>query len=294
MEAGPDGPKANVDANVIATALGRQPSKWRQYGAMGSMLLVLSVAAWQIHAQIPPRSAVASSLHSGNEGTRIGAKGSFEGAFEGTGYDEDGEAYDPAMEFFEGDIFGDGAWVGDLSATDTAPTLEDILESEGQTIEERLPMLKDWVFPVLDSDEGFPLKPSRQFGAFREGKRRPECDRGHCGVDLSGPRGAPVVAVAYGTVVRIERRSNRRSGKYVRLQHQEDVYTAYMHLDDIAEGLRVGDEVEAGDVLGTLGRTGILHSAPHLHFGLEIPRPGRIYYLDPLPYLKTAERLSAE
>jgi murein DD-endopeptidase MepM/ murein hydrolase activator NlpD len=103
-----------------------------------------------------------------------------------------------------------------------------------------------------------------------------------------------VVAVAWGEVVRIERRSERRSGMYVRIQHPEYVYTSYMHLDSIAGELKVGDEVFAGDVVGTLGRTGINHSAAHLHFSLEVPQSGRLMHIDPMPYLRHAARLSQE
>ena len=80
----------------------------------------------------------------------------------------------------------------------------------------------------------------------RGGIERAECGAGHCGVDLDGPRGRPIVAVAAGKVVRVERKelgSDGRSGRYVRLQHDDGTLTAYMHLDDVAEDLQVGDHV---------------------------------------------------
>jgi murein DD-endopeptidase MepM/ murein hydrolase activator NlpD len=171
------------------------------------------------------------------------------------------------------------------------PTIEDVLENSGEPLEERLPTLLDWVYPVAGSDESFPLKSTRRFGAPRDGVKRTECGRGHCGVDLDGPRGTPVVAVAWGEITRIERRSGRSSGKYVRIEHPDYVYTSYMHLDSIADGLEVGDEVQPGDVLGTLGRTGIRNSAAHLHLSLEIPRGDHFEHLDPTPYLRKAARI---
>ena len=39
----------------------------------------------------------------------------------------------------------------------------------------------------------------------RSASSAPECGAGHCGVDLDGPRGRPIVAVADGIVVRVER-----------------------------------------------------------------------------------------
>lgn len=183
---------------------------------------------------------------------------------------------------------------GDDDLSEGMPTIEDILESSGESLEELLPTLADWVHPVPGSTEAFPLdRGSRRFGARREGVDRSECGRGHCGVDLDGPRGTPVVAVAWGWVVRIERRSDRRSGKYVRIEHPDFVYTSYMHLDSIASDLEVGDEVSPGDPLGTLGRTGIAHSAPHLHFSLEIPKGSHeeLRYIDPEPFLRRATRM---
>jgi murein DD-endopeptidase MepM/ murein hydrolase activator NlpD len=62
-----------------------------------------------------------------------------------------------------------------------------------------------------------------------------------------------------------------------------------MHLDAITAELKVGDEVEAGQVLGTLGRSGIHSGEPHLHFALEIQDGGQMRYLDPSPFLARAE-----
>jgi murein DD-endopeptidase MepM/ murein hydrolase activator NlpD len=171
------------------------------------------------------------------------------------------------------------------------PAIEDSLESGDEPMEERLPTLLDWVYPVAGSDESFPLKPTRRFGAQRDRVRRTDCGRGHCGVDLDGPRGTPVVAVAWGQVKHVERRGGKSSGKYVRIEHPDYVYTSYMHLDSIADGLKVGDEVQPGDLLGTLGRTGIRHSDAHLHFSLEIPAGDRFVHLDPTPYLREAARI---
>lgn len=175
----------------------------------------------------------------------------------------------------------DSAPIADSSAESAAPA------EPGATS----PALRDWIYPVLGSEETFPLKKSRRFGAKREGKRVRKCGRGHCGADLDGTRGAPVVAVVEGEVVRIERNSKKTSGRYVRLRHAGDVFTSYMHLDRIAEGLRVGDRVRAGAPVGTLGRTGIKTSPAHLHLSLEVPIEGGTRHIDPVPLLMTATRL---
>ena len=160
-----------------------------------------------------------------------------------------------------------------------------------EPIDEWYPTLAAWAHPVTDSRELVPKSSSRHFGAGRDGVDRPDCGAGHCGVDLDGVRGTPVVAVAWGVVARIQPSATGRGGKYVRLEHPDGIFTSYMHLDDIAPELALGDEVEAGTVLGTLGRTGIHHSTPHLHFSLEIPAEGEAEawtYIDPAAFLVRA------
>ena len=166
---------------------------------------------------------------------------------------------------------------------------------DGQALDEQFPSLADWTHPVTGSTELMPAQASRHFGAERIGVSRTECGAGHCGVDLDGPRGQPIVAVSDGVVVRVEHHElglDGRSGRYVRIEHDDGTLTAYMHLDDIADGLEVGDHVDGGQYIGTLGATAVYASVPHLHFSLEIPNhPGRhgdntdTHYVDPAPFL---------
>ncbi len=165
----------------------------------------------------------------------------------------------------------------------------------GQLLSETYPSLIDWIHPVADAIEKMPPEPSRHFGADRQGVERAECGEGHCGVDLDGPRGRALVSVADGVIVRVERHElglDGRSGRYVRIEHDDGTLTAYMHLDDVADGLDVGDRVDGGQYLGTLGATACYEAAPHLHFSLELPNhPGThgdntdTHYVDPAPFL---------
>ncbi len=167
----------------------------------------------------------------------------------------------------------------------------------GAPLDELFPSLRAWTHPVTGSPELMPEQASRHFGALREGIERPECGEGHCGVDLDGPRGRPIVAVAAGTVVRVELSElglDGRSGRYVRIEHDDGTLTAYMHMDDVAD-VRVGDRVAAGQYVGTLGATAVFASPPHLHFSLEVPaHPGLhgdntdTHYVDPAPFLVRA------
>jgi hypothetical protein len=209
------------------------------------------------------------------------------------------------------------------TAREALPTLDQtfpIPRVDGQRLDDLYPSLVDWIHPVTGAAELYPEQPSRHFGAERKGvipfglaeqaetgtlvgvRGRPECGAGHCGVDLDGPRGRAVVAVADGTVVRVERHEfglDGRSGRYVRIEHDDGTLTAYMHLDDIVDGLEVGDHVDGGQMIGTLGATAVYASAPHLHFSLEIPNhPGThgdntdTHYVDPAPFLMRAKVVS--
>lgn len=166
---------------------------------------------------------------------------------------------------------------------------------DGVPLDEVYPSLRGWVHPVTNAKEIVPESGGRKFGALREGILRPECGAGHCGVDLDGPRGQPMVSVAAGRVVRLEYSEmgrDGRSGRYVRIEHEDGTLTAYMHLDVIAPDLAVGDRVDAGQYIGTLGASGILASAPHCHFTLELPLSTEVHgdhtqtrYIDPSPFL---------
>jgi len=167
-----------------------------------------------------------------------------------------------------------------------------IPERNGEPLDELLPTLLYWVHPVPGSPDIVPNRESRRFGSHRNmGSVRDECGGGHCGVDLEGERGQPVVAVAWGTVVRIQNDPDGRGGRYVKVEHPDFVYTSYFHLDRIARGLEVGMEVEPGTPLGTLGASGIHISMPHLHFALEVVERGELRFIDPVPFLHRAEVL---
>ena len=59
------------------------------------------------------------------------------------------------------------------------------------------------------------------------------------------------------------------AGNTVVLDHGLGIYTFYGHLSE--SSVRVGDILEAGDVLGKVGATGRV-TGPHLHWGLTVER----------------------
>jgi murein DD-endopeptidase MepM/ murein hydrolase activator NlpD len=89
----------------------------------------------------------------------------------------------------------------------------------------------------------------------------------HSGTDFPAPTGTPVHAAQRGRVVLAEELFF--SGNTVVVDHGLGVYTFYGHLSEI--GVKVGDALEAGAVLGKVGATGRV-TGPHLHWGLTVER----------------------
>jgi murein DD-endopeptidase MepM/ murein hydrolase activator NlpD len=111
----------------------------------------------------------------------------------------------------------------------------------------------------------------------------------HMGLDLDGDGGEPIAAVAGGKVVVAG--YFHGMGKAVFLDHGHDLFTAYYHLWRV--GVREGQRVRRGDVLGRVGATG-LATGPHLHLvarvnGVTVD-PQRLLELlgGPLPARATA------
>jgi murein DD-endopeptidase MepM/ murein hydrolase activator NlpD len=146
-----------------------------------------------------------------------------------------------------------------------------------------------WVHPLYGPTRKLPVRNTRRFGAPREGMRPEECRDGHCGVDLGTTRGEPVIAAHDGVVERVVRDDDgNKEGRYVRINHKGGtVVTSYMHLDQIRADLRPGIPVKAGDVVGTIGETGVQHSGPHLHFAVSVRSDGDSpeLFIDPEPLL---------
>jgi hypothetical protein len=166
------------------------------------------------------------------------------------------------------------------------------VDDKGKPLSEKYPSLAHWVHPIIDAAELYPWDPARHFGASRGGVEREDCGDGHCGIDLDGPKGRALVAVADGVLTTVERRElggDGRSGRMIRIQHDDKTFTAYMHMDQIDGQLQVGDRVTAGQYIGTLGETAV-PGAPHLHFSLEITTKwgGATRYIDPAPFLVRA------
>lgn len=98
------------------------------------------------------------------------------------------------------------------------------------------------------------------------GISRCEAGHGYPAVDIfySGAPTADVFAVADGEVVRVQTSTESSGyGNFVILKHENDLYTAYAHNNEVLVAL--GDRVKQGDRIAVGDNTG--HSSgPHLHF----------------------------
>ena len=118
-----------------------------------------------------------------------------------------------------------------------------------------LPATQVIVFPVLG-----PCWFGDTWHAPRSGGRQ------HQGVDIIAKSGTPLYAANNG---RISRQSFDRvgslGGNTITLTAADGTYFYYAHLSTFADGIAVGSEVVAGQVIGYVGSTGS-SSTPHLHF----------------------------
>lgn len=91
--------------------------------------------------------------------------------------------------------------------------------------------------------------------------------RNHNGVDYAAPTGTPIHATADGVVEYIG--AQRGYGNTIILKHHSNYSTLYAHQSRFAKGLRKGDRVEQGQLIGYVGSTG-WSTGPHLHYEFRI------------------------
>jgi len=126
----------------------------------------------------------------------------------------------------------------------------------------------------------YPLKTSgrNQIQSFF-GDGRDANSRKHEGIDVFAPLRTPVLAIAAGTITRVN--ENNLGGRVVWMRPDGQDYTLYYaHLDE--QIAREGERVNVGDTIGLMGNTGnAKNTAPHLHFGIYTSSGA----VDPLPFI---------
>jgi murein DD-endopeptidase MepM/ murein hydrolase activator NlpD len=114
-----------------------------------------------------------------------------------------------------------------------------------------------------------PLEFSRVSSGFSDERYHPLLNTwtAHKGVDFVAPLGTNIKATADGVVDFVGVQSGY--GNVVILRHHNKYTTLYAHMADFAPDLKVGNRVQQGEVIGTVGMTG-LTTGPHVHFEFRI------------------------
>lgn len=103
----------------------------------------------------------------------------------------------------------------------------------------------------------------------------------HSGVDIINSAGTPIAAAADGTVTYAQQQE--MGGWTIMVSHGDGLMTLYGHMLPGSFLVGVGDEVEAGQVIGHMGSSG-LATGVHLHFSVYVDGAPT----DPIPFM--AER----
>jgi Peptidase family M23/Transglycosylase SLT domain len=195
-------------------------------------------------------------------------------------------------------FWGDRVW-GTTSEDRTLTARRRLLEAYANPPVSFQPSSLD--LPIVSPLDGAPRLGTSGLGADREGG-----ERAHRGVDIDATIGEPVRAVADGVVQfagvdmpgdhpaiglfprQLRRWRNRNLGPggfFVRVLHAGAVRSGYFHLNSFR--VVAGQTVQAGQIIGTVGRSGVKVSGSHLHFEVhedgELRDPARFLHAYVLP-----------
>jgi len=89
----------------------------------------------------------------------------------------------------------------------------------------------------------------------------------HYGIDYAAAYGTPVMATGDGTVLVAAR--HYANGNYIKIRHNNNYVTYYLHLSRFGKGVHAGARVSQGQVIGYVGATGYA-TGPHLDYRVQI------------------------
>lgn len=154
----------------------------------------------------------------------------------------------------------------------TPQTVGDKLDNIGKILDYNGEKLKNIIIKISSSDEKLRHYPAIQPISKKDLVRISSgfsmrihpiymINKFHYGMDFVAPVGTPVYATADGVIDMAGNYLNY--GNYIRIDHSYDYKTAYGHLSSI--GVRKGQKVVRGQIIGTVGSTGI-STGNHLHY----------------------------
>ena len=120
----------------------------------------------------------------------------------------------------------------------------------------------------------------------------------HEGTDIFANYGTPVKATTYGVIELMG--WNLYGGWRIGIRDIFNIYHYYGHLNDYNDQIEVGQVVQPGDILGSVGASGYGPPGtsgkfpPHLHYGMYKDNGTSEWSFDPYPYLRKWERMEKE
>ncbi len=179
---------------------------------------------------------------------------------------QEGDSFRVLVEkrYREGEYKGYGRMIA-ASFTNTGKTYEAFLFRDGRGRAQHYNSKGENLHKTLLQA---PLAFTRLTSRFTPSRRHPILGtrRPHLGVDYAAPTGTPVKAVGEGVVVK--RGWAGGYGNQIIIRHTAGLESMYAHLSGYARGLRKGQRVRQGQVIGFVGSTG-LSTGPHLDFRLR-------------------------
>lgn len=103
----------------------------------------------------------------------------------------------------------------------------------------------------------YPVKFNRISSRFSGRRFHPVQKRwkSHKGTDFTAAKGTPIQSVGEGII--LEARYGKFNGNYVKVKHNGNYTTGYLHMSKIKSGIRPGVKVERGQEIGYVGSTGL-------------------------------------
>jgi len=92
----------------------------------------------------------------------------------------------------------------------------------------------------------------------------------HKGTDFAAPLGTPIMASGDGKIIRAKWCGG--GGNCIKIKHNSTYSTVYAHMSKFAVGIKNGDRVKQGQIIGYVGSTG-KSTGPHLHY--EVIKNGK-------------------
>ena len=114
-----------------------------------------------------------------------------------------------------------------------------------------------------------PVDFARISSSFSLARKHPVLNtiRAHKGTDYAAATGTPIRSTGDGKVIFAGRQGGY--GNLIVVQHGQGFETRYGHMNSFAKGISTGSRVSQGQVIGTVGKTG-LASGPHLHYEFHV------------------------